>query len=120
MSPRSPFDRSSPPDAGEIRPFDFPDVDREALANGLNLRVARMARFPMVSVNLFVRAGESALGEDTAGLAVLTGDALEGGSARRSGTELAEALERIGARLGASTGWEGSVGRWPSASGSAG
>jgi predicted Zn-dependent peptidase len=107
MSPRSPFDRNGPPEAGEIRPFDFPDVDREALANGLDLRVARMARLPAVSVNLFVRAGESALAEDTAGLAVLTGDALEGGSTRRSGTELAEALERIGARLGASTGWEG-------------
>ncbi|HKJ01509.1 MAG TPA: pitrilysin family protein [Longimicrobiales bacterium] len=103
----SPVDRATPPEAGEIRPFEFPDVDRTTLANGLDLRVARMARLPAVSVNLFVRAGESALGERQAGLAVLTGDALEGGSDRRSGSELAEALERIGARLGASTGWEG-------------
>ena len=103
----SPIDRNSPPEPGEIRAFDFPDVDRTALANGLDLRVARVARLPAVSVNLFVRAGESALAEDVAGLAVLTGDALEGGSGRKSGTELAEALERIGARLGVSTGWEG-------------
>jgi zinc protease len=40
-------------------------------------------------------------------LGVLTGDALEGGTKRRSGTELAEALERIGARLNVSVGWEG-------------
>ena len=103
----TPMDRNRPPEPGGIRAFDFPDVNRTALGNGLDLRVARMARLPAVSVNLFVRAGESALGEDTAGLAVLTGDALEGGSGRKSGTELAEELERIGARLSVSTGWEG-------------
>ena len=62
-----PVDRDTPPAPGEIRAFDFPDVDRTALSNGLDLRVARMARLPAVSVNLFVRAGESALGEEQAG-----------------------------------------------------
>jgi zinc protease len=100
------FDRSREPAAGAIRAFDFPDVERRD-AGGLDVRVARMARLPVVSVNLFVRAGESALAEDVAGLAVLAGDALEGGTRRRSGTELAESLERLGARLGVSTGWEG-------------
>jgi zinc protease len=38
---------------------------------------------------------------------VLTADALEGGTRERSGTELAEVLERIGARFSASGGWEG-------------
>jgi len=103
----SAFDRSVPPGPGAIRAFEFPDVDRRALANGLDLRVARMARLPVVSANLFVRAGEAALEEPSAGLAVLAGDALEGGTRRRSGTELAETLERIGARLSVTTGWEG-------------
>lgn len=103
----STLDRSSPPDPGAIRPFDFPDVDRRLLDNGLELRVARMARLPMVSANLFMRAGEGALKSRRAGLAVLAGDALEGGTGKRSGTELAEALERIGARLSVTTGWEG-------------
>ncbi|HSM60945.1 MAG TPA: pitrilysin family protein, partial [Longimicrobiales bacterium] len=103
----SPVDRTRAPEAGPIRAFDFPSVERRALDNGLDLRVARVARLPMVSANLFVRAGESTLAEARAGLAVLTGDALEGGSRRRSGSELAEALEGVGARLGVSTGWEG-------------
>jgi zinc protease len=60
-----------------------------------------------VSLRLFLRAGEDALDDARAGLAVLTADALEGGTRRRSGSELAEALERIGARLGSSAGWEG-------------
>jgi predicted Zn-dependent peptidase len=101
------LDRSQPPLGGDIRSFDFPEVTRSPLASGLDLRVAKVTRLPVVSVNLFFRAGEAALGEDHAGLAVLTGDALEGGTARRSGTELAEAFESIGARFGCSTGWEG-------------
>ena len=101
------LDRSRPPEPGPIRPFDFPDVDRRRLRNGAALHICRMGRLPMVSVNLFMRAGEAALGVDQAGLAVLAGDTLEGGTRRRAGTELADALERIGARLNVSTGWEG-------------
>ena len=100
------LDRGREPTPGPIRPFDFPKVDRREV-EGLDLRVARISQLPMVAVNVFVRAGEWALEEDVAGLAVLTGDALEGGTRRRSGSELAESLERLGARLHVSTGWEG-------------
>ncbi len=103
----SALDRTGAPEAGPIRPFDFPEVERRALSNGLDLRVARMSRLPVVSVNLYMCAGESDLDEGSAGLSVLAGDALEGGTHKRSGTELAEALERLGVRLDVSTGWEG-------------
>jgi len=105
----TPTDRSRPPAPSAIRPFDFPEVQRRELGGGLDLRVARTGGVPVVSANLFVRAGESALDQARAGLAVLAGDALEGGTKRRSGTELAESLERLGARLGVSTGWEGTT-----------
>lgn len=103
----STLDRTRPPESGPIRDFDVPRVDRLALANGLDLRVAHMNRLPVVSVNLFIRSGEDALTDDNAGLSVLTADALEGGTKRRSGSEMAEALEGIGARVSASGGWEG-------------
>jgi zinc protease len=103
------LDRSAAPNPGVIRHYDFPPVERRALSNGLDLRVARVARLPVASVRLFVRAGEAAIRAERAGLAVLTADSLDGGTKRRSGTELAEALERIGARLDASAGWEGTT-----------
>jgi predicted Zn-dependent peptidase len=103
----SPLDRTLQPASGAIRHFDFPEVERRPLSQGLDLRVARLSRLPMVSVNLFFRAGEAGLSDEWAGLAVLTGDALEGGTKRRSGSALAEALESIGARTGVTTGWEG-------------
>ena len=46
------------------------------------------------------------LDDSRAGLAVLTGDCLEGGTAKRSGVELAEAVETIGAGLSIGTGWD--------------
>ncbi|HSR41548.1 MAG TPA: insulinase family protein, partial [Longimicrobiales bacterium] len=102
----SAVDRTTPPEAGPIRSFDFPAVESRAFENGLDLRVARMPRLPAVAVNLVLTAGEAALPHDRAGLAALTGEALEGGTDARSGAELARALEGIGARLGASTGWD--------------
>ena len=101
------LDRNRTPASGAIRDFDFPEMGRRDLTNDIDLRVSRLSRLPLVSVNLFVRAGESALTPDVAGLSVLAGDAIEGGTRKRSGTELAEASERIGVRMGATTGWEG-------------
>lgn len=103
----SSLDRSVPPASGTLSDFSFPAVERRQLPNGLDLRVGIMNRLPMVSVNLFMRAGEAALNEEHAGLAVLTADALEGGTRKRSGSDVAQALESIGARLSASGGWEG-------------
>lgn len=103
----SSLDRTRAPERGPMRDFSFPDVTKIEGPNGLDVRVGRMSRLPVVSVNLFMRSGEAALAPDRAGLAVLTADALEGGTQRRSGTEIAEAMESIGARLSAAGGWEG-------------
>lgn len=105
----SALDRSTPPASGPIRNFDFPPVERRALSNGLDLRIARLPRLPVASVSLFIRSGEGALASSHAGLAVLTADALDAGTRQRSGAELAEAFERIGARFGTSGGWEGTT-----------
>jgi zinc protease len=57
-------------------------------------------------LGIVVDAGEATLGDESAGLAVLSGESLEGGTARRSGTELADALESIGSGLSIRTGWD--------------
>jgi zinc protease len=77
-----------------------------SLSNGLELRSARVSRLPLVSTVLVLPTGESALDEDRAGLAVLFAAALEGGTRLRSATELAEALESIGAALETHAGWD--------------
>ncbi len=98
--------RADAPAPGAIRRFDFPPVEIDRLANGLQMRSVQAHRLPIVTVSLVLDAGEASLSEDRAGLAVLTGDSLEGGTTSRSGAELAEALESIGAGLSVGTGWD--------------
>lgn len=105
MSPTE-VDRSRPPEPGPLRSFQLPAVESRSLDSGLDLRIARMRRLPAVAVNLVLTAGEAALDDGRAGLAALAGDALEGGTEERDGAELARALEGLGARLGARTGWD--------------
>lgn len=99
-------DRSLPPAPGKVDSFGFPAVHSSVLANGLALRVACLPRLPLVAVALVLPAGESMLGDAHAGHAILAGDALEGGTSARTGSDLAEALEGLGAALRVSVGWD--------------
>jgi len=102
----SAIQRSEPPAPAPVRAFEFPDIEASQLSNGLELRAARLPRLPLVSAVLVLAASESAVSDEQAGLAVLTGDTLDGGTAKHSASELAEAFESIGASLHASTGWD--------------
>lgn len=97
---------ADPPQPGPIRPFHLPPVEEDRLAGGLEVRTMSRRDSPLVSGCLVLDAGETSSPEEQAGLAVLTGDSLTGGTTRRSGAELDEALERLGARLRVSTGWD--------------
>ena len=99
-------DRSKPPAPGRLRPFEPPPVVREPLANGLDLVLVPRPRLPLVTVMLLMDVGEAGIPAERAGLALLTGSALDGGTRHRDGAALAEALEGIGTSLGVSTGWD--------------
>ncbi len=99
-------DRSRPPLPGAVARFDFPEVRSTPSVGGLSLRVARLPRLPVVAASLVIPAGEAGLAGERAGHAVLTANALEGGTRLHSGSALAEALEGIGASIQASAGWD--------------
>jgi zinc protease len=65
-----------------------------------------MTRAPLVTIAVILDAGEGLLPDESAGLAVLSGEGLEGGSTSLSGPELADALEGIGSGLDVRTGWD--------------
>jgi zinc protease len=98
-------DRTRPPSPGALRPFHLPEVV-DATVGELDLRFIPDRRVPLVSGVLVVGSGEAGVEEGCEGLAALTGEALLGGTRRRSGSDLAEALERQGTSFGVSTGWE--------------
>lgn len=100
------LDRSVAPPPGPIRPFHLPPIRSDRLDNGLRLRSIARTDVPLVSGCLVLDAGEAALDDSRAGLAVLSGDALHGGTERLPGAELAEVLEGLGTSLRVSTGWD--------------
>ena len=98
-----------PPGPGPVAPFAGPEVHAASLDSGLEVRTARRAGVPLVTALLVMDAGEATVGGPQAGLAVLSGKALHGGTARRSAVELACALEDMGAHFATSTGWDSTV-----------
>lgn len=96
----------APPEPGPLRPFHLPDLESDELASGLRIRSMARREIPLVSGCLVLDAGEATVPTESAGLAVLTGDSLTGGTERRSAVELAEALEGLGVNLRVSTGWD--------------
>ncbi len=104
-----PLDRSTPPVGSPVRAFRLPPVSSAAMESGLRLRSLFRARVPLVGLVLVLDAGEARVPAGSGGLAVLSGNALQGGTARRSGAELAEQLERLGTGLGVRTGWDATL-----------
>ncbi len=99
------LDRSRPPAPGPEPETTFPPFTQRTLANGLRLLVVENHKLPLVTVSLVVRGGSSRDGS-LPGLADFTAALLMKGTARRSATEIADAIEFLGATMQASAGWD--------------
>jgi len=99
-------DRRTPP-AGEatVRTA-FPAFDRIRQPNGLDVRIAEWGEVPAFEARLALRAGGDRNPADRPGLSALVGALLDEGSTRRSGLELAVAVERLGAALSVRSDWD--------------
>jgi zinc protease len=97
------------PPPGEVAGVDFPDFKRATLSNGVTVLLAERHDTPLVSVSMSIASG---YGDNFAavkeGVASLTGNLLDEGTTSRTGLEIAEELDRLGASLGTSGGGESS------------
>jgi zinc protease len=99
-------DRSAPPAAGELRPFHFPAVERRALSNGIPVVLARIDRFPVVTVSVSVDAGGLRDEPERSGIAALTASLLESGAGGMSAADIAREVESLGLSLDTGAGWD--------------
>ncbi len=104
----APLDRNRPPAAAPPLPFRFPPFLHRRLLPGVDLYAAHVPRAPMASVELILPRGGQSDPADARGLASLTADLLDEGSARRSGPDLAAWVERLGGSLSATADWDAS------------
>jgi zinc protease len=104
-----------PPSPGPPHRADLPLPAERTLSNGL--RVIAFAQrsapkayaVPVIAAQLILRGGAAGDAEADAGLAGLTAALLTQGTERRSAVELAGAVDGLGARLDAASGYDASI-----------
>lgn len=87
----------------------FPDLTRSELAPGLRLVTVERRDLPLVCLLWLWHAGTSADSDDTPGLAALTADLLDEGTATLTMSGLHEALAGIGGQLDTDIGHDATV-----------
>ncbi len=102
-------DRSKLPPLKPVPPFQFPSVDKSALANGLKIWTAYHAQVPMTGVMLLVRHGAASDPAGREGLAAITADMLDEGTGSLSAIEVSEGFARLGTQLDVDVGWDATL-----------
>jgi zinc protease len=95
----SALDRSKAPEPQSVREFNFPNIVRSSLPNGLTVMSAQHGQIPVVSFLLIAHAGAEHDTRATSGLAYLAARALEAGTQSRSVDRVAWEFEMLGAEL---------------------
>ncbi|HEX2059854.1 MAG TPA: pitrilysin family protein [Thermoanaerobaculia bacterium] len=101
-------DRSIAPQPTAPRPYHFPHITRETLANGLRILVAETRNAPLVSLRALIPAGADHDTAQLAGLASITADMLDEGAGDRDAIQLAEEIGLLGGALGTGADWDAS------------
>lgn len=85
------------PPLGELK---IPEVKREILPNGMILFLAEDHQLPVIGVSVLVKTGSIYEPADKIGLASITGMVMRtGGAGNRTGDQIDEELERLGASV---------------------
>jgi len=100
--PQWPSER--PPQPTPARDITFPPYEIQTLANGMQVVAVLQHEQPAVSMRLLVRAGTSADPKDKLGLAHLAASLLDQGTTTKSSQEMNDAVDFIGAAMGAGAG----------------
>ncbi len=102
-------DRSRPPKPGPVRPLKLPPFERLSLSNGVGVLLVGIHEVPVVEVILVVRAGAASDPAGREGLAAMTADMLDEGASGKDALALADAIDFLGATIGAGASWDAST-----------
>lgn len=91
--------KQAPPEGAPAKAFTVPAHETYALANGLRVTLVPYGKIPKVTLSVAVNAGSIDEGASHIGVAGITGDLLNEGTATLSSAQLAEAVARMGSTL---------------------
>ena len=96
-------DRSHPPSPGPPAALRLPTIQKQKLSNGLPVWIVELHEVPVAQINLVVLSGTANDPPGKYGVANLAAAMLEEGAGSRSALEIADAVDYLGADLGAAT-----------------
>jgi predicted Zn-dependent peptidase len=102
-------DRTRPPQPGPPAPLKLPTIQKQKLSNGVPVWIVETHEVPVAQINLVVYSGTANDPPGKYGVASLTAAMLEEGAAGRSALEIADAVDYLGADLGATSGIDSSA-----------
>jgi len=102
-------DRSHPPQPGQAPVLRPPTILKQRLSNGLAVWIVEMHDVPVAQINLVVASGTTDDPPGKFGVGSLAAAMLEDGAGSRSALEIADAIDYLGADLGASSGVDSSA-----------
>jgi Predicted Zn-dependent peptidases len=102
-------DITKPPELAPPPALDLPPIVTRKLDNGLSLMIVEQHELPVADFVMLVRTGGEADPSRLGGLASLTADMLDEGTATRSALQIADQTAFLGADLSTSSGWDRSV-----------
>ena len=102
-------DRSQLPGLGKTAPFQPPAFRLATLENGVSVWTVSHRRAPVLTLRLLIPTGAATDPAGQWGLAALTADLLDEGTAEKSDVELHESLTRIGGHLAIDTSSDATV-----------
>jgi zinc protease len=94
-------DRSVVPQPGPTPDYDFPDIQRHTLSNGLEVWLVERPGLPMSTLRLVVDAGQIVEPRERVGVASLTAAMLDKGTSTRDVLQIADEIDFLAASLSA-------------------
>src|SRR3954467_8731509 len=91
--------QEKPPAPSAAKSVAVPPVNEKKLSNGLTVASVERHNLPLVTVQMLVKSGANAEGENKAGLADMTASMLTKGTKTRTATQIAEAVEFLGGNI---------------------
>ena len=102
-------DRTKPPASGPAPALKLPAIQKRKLSNGLPVWIVEMHEVPVAQINLVVLTGSTDDPAGKFGIGSLTAAMLTEGAGSRNSLEIADAIDFLGADLGASMGIDSSA-----------
>src|SRR3954466_5340106 len=96
--------RRRPPQPGPPAALKLPAIQKQKLSNGVPVWIVETHEVPVAQINLVVYSGTANDPPGKYGVATLTAAMLEEGAAGRNALEIADAVDYLGADLGATSG----------------